>query len=83
MAYQPIADCIRTISAETSEQGDISEKPYVIYMSPQGKPFNQKKAQQLLQSRKKADFPSPKSLQYPLSAKEFHIPVFCHLGGIE
>lgn len=49
MAYQPIADCIRAISAETSEQGDISEKPYVIYMSPQGKPFNQKKAQQLLQ----------------------------------
>ena len=41
MAYQPIADCIRSVSA--------GEKPYIIYVSPQGKPFNQKKAQELVQ----------------------------------
>lgn len=41
MAYQPIADCIRSVSAE--------DKPYIIYVSPQGKPFNQKKAQELVQ----------------------------------
>lgn len=41
MAYQPIADCIRSVSA--------GDKPYIIYVSPQGKPFNQKKAQELVQ----------------------------------
>ena len=41
MAYQPIADCIRSVSA--------GSKPYIIYVSPQGKPFNQKKAQELVQ----------------------------------
>ncbi len=45
MAYQPIADCIRSIS----EGIESEEKPYIVYMSPQGKPFNQKKAQELLQ----------------------------------
>ena len=43
MAYQPIADCIRSVSAE------CDSTPYVIYMSPQGNPFNQKKAQELVQ----------------------------------
>ncbi len=42
MAYQPIADCIRAVTKES--QG---EKPHVIYMSPQGKPFNQKRAREL------------------------------------
>ena len=41
MAYQPIADCIRSVSA--------GDEPYIIYVSPQGKPFNQKKAQELVQ----------------------------------
>lgn len=41
MAYQPIADCIRSVSA--------GDKPYIIYVSPQGKPFNQKKAKELVQ----------------------------------
>ena len=41
MAYQPIADCIRSVST--------GSKPYIIYVSPQGKPFNQKKAQELVQ----------------------------------
>ena len=41
MAYQPIAECIRSVSA--------GDKPYIIYVSPQGKPFNQKKAQELVQ----------------------------------
>lgn len=42
MAYQPIADCIRAVSAMCE-----GEKPHIIYMSPQGKPFNQKKAREL------------------------------------
>lgn len=43
MAYQPIADCIREVSKE------LSDKPHIIYMTPQGKPFDQKTAQRLTQ----------------------------------
>ena len=43
MAYQPIADCIRSVSAE--------DKPYIIYVSPQGKPFNQKKHRNLCKKK--------------------------------
>lgn len=42
MACQPIVDCIRAVKKQLPE-GETR----VIYMSPQGKPFNQKKAQEL------------------------------------
>lgn len=44
MAYQPIADCIRAV-----ENACTGEKPYVLYMSPQGTPFTQKTAKRLSQ----------------------------------
>ncbi|GEM_PF-81665 len=42
MAYQPIADCIGAVSRTCT-----GEKPYIIYMSPQGNPFDQKMAKKL------------------------------------
>ena len=41
MQAQPIYDCFKAISE------GLESKPHVIYMSPQGKPFNQKKAIEL------------------------------------
>ena len=50
MAYQPIADCIRAASAEImQDKSDGLERPYIIYMSPQGTPFTQKTAERLVQ----------------------------------
>ena len=42
MAYQPIADCIRSVSRACT-----GEKPYLIYLSPQGRPFDQETARRL------------------------------------
>ena len=44
MAYQPIADCIRAVTSACT-----GEKPYIVYMSPQGRPFTQKIAKELTQ----------------------------------
>lgn len=45
MAYQPIADCIRDVAGKCGDT--VSSTPYIIYMSPQGTPFNQKTAKRL------------------------------------
>lgn len=43
---QPIYDCFKAVEASGNGQ-----KPYVIYMSPQGKTLTQKKALELRKSR--------------------------------
>ncbi len=45
MRYQPLKDCIAAIDRE------LGEKPYVIYLSPQGEPLTQKKVFMLSQYR--------------------------------
>lgn len=42
MAYQPIADCMRSVSARCK-----GEKSYRVYLSPQGTPFTQDAAKRL------------------------------------
>lgn len=46
MACQPVVDCIRAVKAKLPD-GNNREKTRVIYMSPQGKLFDQKKAHEL------------------------------------
>jgi tRNA (guanine37-N1)-methyltransferase len=46
MACQPVVDCIRAVKAKLPD-GNSAEKTRVIYMSPQGKLFDQQKAQEL------------------------------------
>ncbi len=46
MACQPVVDCIRAVKAKLPNGCD-KEKTRVIYMSPQGKLFDQKKAHEL------------------------------------
>jgi tRNA (guanine37-N1)-methyltransferase len=46
MACQPVVDCLRAVRAKIPE-GNSAEKTRVIYMSPQGKLFDQQKAQEL------------------------------------
>ena len=41
MGVQPIYDCFEALF------GDLEQKPHVIYMSPKGKTFNQKRACEL------------------------------------
>lgn len=45
MQAQPICDCYKAICQQ------IGEKPYVVYLSPRGKVFNQKKAIELLEKK--------------------------------
>jgi tRNA (guanine37-N1)-methyltransferase len=46
MACQPVVDCIRAVKAKLPDSGS-KEKTRVIYMSPQGRLFDQQKAQEL------------------------------------
>jgi len=47
MQVQPIYDCYRHICEKVAERGADAAKPYVVYMSPAGRTFDQKKAKEL------------------------------------